>query len=214
MLTATLGQQATQGILDALGAKVGEFRANFARWQAEGKSDLARLPTDLARIKADLLAGQQRLYRAGDIEGFRALGARITEVEALERKAAEVASYAGRWSGTWETLASWLGQVGGMFGLGVLPLALPLALSIPVALAAIAALAWVVSSWLDTRARAQSLRELAAQVSAGTLTAQQAGELVRAAAPAPGIFGGLGGLGTTALLVLGVLAVAAFALRR
>ncbi len=195
MLTATLGQEATQTILGALGSKIAAFKRDYALWQAQGRQEVAGLPARLAQIKARLGEGQRRLYAAGDVEGFRALGAQITQVEALERQAAEIANYAGRWGGAWETLMGWLGSVGSLVGLGFLPV-IPLALSIPVALAAIAALAWVIAAWQETRARTQALADLADRVASGNLTAAEAAALARAAAPAPaGWFAGLGGLG-------------------
>ncbi len=203
MRYSTLGQEASKSLWASLTGKVDEFRRQYAEWTSTGRQDLPALERTLTESKARLSAAASAAYKAGDVEGMRALNARVTEAEALLRDLATVQATTSRWQSTWDVLSGWLTQAQweyGTIGVGVLPLLAPIAIA--TAVAAVGALAWVLNTWQTLRARTATIKDLADRVAAGQLTAEQAAALAAAAQP-PGLFAGFGaGLGTVLPLLL------------
>ena len=144
-------------------------------------------------------------YRAGDIEGFRAAKARVTALTAMESERSTVAATVGKFKDAWDSFRGWITNAGlwagagsSAFsgpGLGIAPLAL--VIGIP---ALIAAIAWVVNTYLRLRTDLDYDAKLLADVSAGRLTPAQATALQRGGTGAGMTLGG--GLGLVALALL------------
>ena len=137
------------------------FMANYATWTNQARPNLYRLEADLAMTGS-------RLYALPDTPDV--LAAR-DEWAVTTRQLNQLWQQEGQWGYVWDTLAGWIQSTRDVLGLGVIPL-LPIAVA--AAVAGIVALAWVVSAWHDTNARAGTLRDLADRLSAGTLTPEGA----------------------------------------
>lgn len=195
-----------EDVYSAISGKIAAFKADYAAWTAgDGAADVERLGTDLSVIRSTLVEAQHARYAAGDMEGFRALGATIADVDATMQHQSELAAEVSRWSGTWDTLAGWLAALASAFGLGFI---IPLGLTVAVAVAAIGALAWVVTTWQTTRAKTALFQDLADRMTRGELSPEQVKTLTDNAAG-----GWFTGLGTAGVLVLGGVALLLFVRR-
>lgn len=184
-----------EDVYSSIAGQIQGFLANYRQWMDGG-------PADLARIRIDLDAAEARLRAAPGSETTReALG----DVERLRGQLGELEGQVSNWQSTWDTMARWLSSIGAAVGLGFL--AIPIGLTIAVAVSAIAALAWVVTTWQSTRTESQTLLALADRVATGDLTAEQAKALYEASKADSGILGGwFSGLGTAGLVAAGILA--------
>lgn len=162
-----------------------------------------RSEIDEHRARWEALA--QAAYAAGDIEGMRAYRANIARLEAMERERSEVEGTVARFKAVWDTIVSYIERARswlGLSGLGLPPLLLPIGLA-----AAVAALAWVVNTYLKLRADLDFDREALAAAERGTITPQQAAEMIEARTGEGGLLSlgvpGLGRWNLTPLLLVG-----------
>lgn len=148
-------------------------------------------------------------YRAGDIEGYRALLLRVKNLERLEAQRKDVEGRVRQFKDAWEAIRSYIANAGrwlGVQGLEGPGLGLPpllLLIGIP---AALAALGYVINTHSRIRADLDADAQVLAGVEAGRLTPQAGAALVAARRPA-GLFAGLGGATMPLVLIGGGLVV-------
>ncbi len=166
---------------------------------------------DFLNLRGEIQTHQERwqslasdAYAAGDVEGMRAYQANVRALDSVEAERQSVEDAVTRFRDTWQALKDYLAGLGrwfGMQGLGGLGLPpLVLAIGIP---ALIAAIAWVVTSYMSIRADLEFDRQALESAEAGTITPEQARAMI-AARTGPGLLSlTTGGLGTPLLLVGG-----------
>jgi len=144
-------------------------------------------------------------YRAGDIEGYRALLARVQNLERLEAGRKDVQGRVLQFKDAWEAIRSYIANAGrwlGVQGLGNGRLGLPPLLLVVGIPAALAALGYVINSYLSIRADLDADAQVLAAVEAGRITAEAGAALIAARQP-KGLFAGLGGAMMPLVLVGG-----------
>lgn len=187
----------------AVGAEGPGFLDNWQQWIAgNGAQDLAAAAEQIRGARVALGSKRAELQSAGDAAGAAALAGPIADADAAQETARAALDAAAEYGSTWDLLATWYGRVAGVVGLGF-PV-VPIALGVAAAVAAIGALAYVVTAWKETRSRADFLTDLANRVQAGTLTSGQAEVLAKNFTPASG--GMFAGVGTVGLLAAAVVA--------
>ncbi len=153
-------------------------------------------------------------YRAGDVEGYRALLARVQNLERLEAGRKDVEARVRQFKDAWEGLRTYIANAGrwlGVQGLGNGRLGLPPLLLVVGIPAALAALGYVINTHLSIRADLDADAQVLAAVEAGRLSAAAGAALIAARRP-KGFLEALGG-GVGLPLVLiggGLLALLAF----
>lgn len=149
-------------------------------------------------------------YHAGDIEGMRALRANATMLDTLESTRQQVEDTVNRFRDAWEQFKSYLQNLGRWFGLaGLGGLGLPPLLLVIGVPAALAAIAWVVTTYYRLRADLDFDRATLEAAEAGRITPAQAASLIEARTGGPLVSLGLGG-GIMPLVLVGGAAVVVF----
>lgn len=197
-------QDLTGESLAPVAAQSDSFLSYWSAWTAGGGLDDLRATVQAARALRIRL-GQARFaaQQAGDGATAAAYTEPIAEADATLAALEDALSQAESYNTTWQALASWFGSFAGWTGLGLLP-AIPLGLTVAAAVAAVGALAYVVTTWQTQKTRVAFLQDIAARLEAGTLTPAEAATLTEAIdAPAGSWFAGLG---TAGLIAAGVLA--------
>lgn len=197
----TPGGDSGAGVWSAISTRVGEFLDHFTRWTDEGRADVQQIGIELTDARS-LLAGKLRAaYDAGQYETVDSLGAAIATIDTLLAEQDAISQKDAQYGSTWDTLASWVSAVKRAVGLGAV--FVPIAISAALALAALSALAWVISSWSSLRTRAAVVKDLANRLASKELTSAEVKTLADTMNSQAGGFGGwFSGLGTTGLLVL------------
>ena len=152
-------------------------------------------------------------YRAGDVEGYRALLARVQNLERMEAGRKNVQGRVLQFKDAWEAIRSYIANAGrwlGVQGLGNGRLGLPPLLLVVGIPAALGALVYVINTHQRIRADLDADAQVLAAVEAGRITAEAGAALIGARQP-KGLFAGLGGALTPVVLVGGgLLALLAF----
>lgn len=152
-------------------------------------------------------------YRGGDIEGYRALLARVQNLERMEAQRKDVQARVLQFKDAWEAIRSYIANAGrwlGVQGLGNGALGLPPLLLVVGIPAALAALGYVINTHARIRADLDADAQVLAAVEVGRLSAEAGAALIAARQP-KGLFAGLGGAMTPLVLVGGgLLALLAF----
>lgn len=200
-----------QSLWTAIADQTGQFLADYQAWAAGGREGLAQTAAELQAVRVELGQLRQEMQAAGDTASAAALAGPIEQVDQAQAEIRDAQAQADNYGGVWDTLYQWLTAIGGG-GLGLV--FIPIALSAAAAVAAIAALAYVLRTWRDNADRAAYLRDLAARVTAGQLTGQQAKDLADAyTVPSDSLLGGLLG-GVSPVLLLAGAGLVVFALRK
>jgi hypothetical protein len=181
----------------AVGSDGPGFLANWQAWtDGRGAEDLTAAAEQIRAARVVLGQERARIAAEGNPDGAAALAGPIADADAAYEVARAALESAAEYASTWELLATWYRRVAGVVGLGF-PV-VPIALGVSAAVAAIAALAYVVTAWRDTRAKADFLTDLANRVQAGTMSASQAATLAENFSPSGSWFSGLGTAGLVA----------------
>ncbi len=198
----TEGETAAEGTAQEVTAGAADtFKRLWQQFTAIWPSFLA-LRDELADHAARWGALGEARYRAGDLEGFRAYQAKVTELAATEGQRQAVEDRVQQFREAWEALRSYIAQGGRWLGLGSPGLGLaPLLLAVGIP-AALAALAWVVRSYLQIRADLDADLQILQAVEAGRLTPAAAAQLLEARRPA-GLFAGAGSWVAPVVIVAG-----------
>lgn len=197
------GETSSRSLWPEVYAQASTFLSNYQAWQSGGAADLADALATIRAARFTAGQAQAEALAAGDTEGVNALAVTVADLDAAIAEGEQARAQADSYQGTWDTIAAVLQAGGGMVGLG-LPL-VPAALTAAVAVAAVGALAYVVTTWQATRSKANALASWTADVAAGRLTTAQVTELAKAGGldTGSGLLAGLlgGGAGMVLLLV-------------
>ncbi len=151
---------------------------------------------EIADHKARWLQIAQDAYGRSDMATWKSATDHAIDLNSLEQQRAAVEARAVKYRDAWDGIKQYLSSLGrwsgmGYFhGLGLPPLVLAVGLA-----SAIAAIAYVVTTYYQIRRQLDFDQGLLGDVEAGKITAQDAAALKKAGAGAAGIGGALGDLG-------------------
>lgn len=170
-------------ILSALSGRIDTFLSQYRQWTEQASPELSQM-------RADLWVARSAFSAQGLTD--------VAQVDALAREIEQIQAEADTWGGTWGVLAEWFSGMFSAVGLSAAPILI--AVSVTAAVSAVAALAYIISSWLNVRQRAASVIDIANRLQAGSLTTEQAEVLLQE----PSWSGALGSLGGVGMLLVGL----------